>query len=432
MERGFRRGVVGDEFGRARPADFDAAEQVGLRARHAEQALRLEGGALAEDLLVRLEAHLGAAPVLDGAELLQLALRRAAAERHGVKLLAARHFHFQLLGQRVDHRHADAVQAAGGVVDLGVEFAARVQGGHDHFEGGLGLELGVRIDRNAPAVVGDGEKTAGLELHLDPGGVAGHRFVHGVVDHLGEQVMQRLLVGAADVHARPAPHRLEAFEHLDVGGGIAVRTLRLAYERRAPRVCLSLLAALPGPTRLQAPGRRRALGTSSAFGTSSRLACGFGGGASALARFELSDLPNRSRKAPRRKADMDVTRCWREVYPDATPHANSHALANPLEARAGLRWHGMAAVASVAHRQRALNASSGTLSSPMKNEPEAIVARTPGLAAARKLPARRHNRRKADQAKRRNRQANARQDRRADRESSRVAREHKRKQPNRR
>ena len=49
----------------------------------------------------------------------------------------------------------------------------------------------------------------------------GQRLVHGVVDHLGEQVMQRLLVGAADIHAGPAAHRLQAFQHLDVGGGIA-------------------------------------------------------------------------------------------------------------------------------------------------------------------------------------------------------------------
>ena len=38
----------------------------------------------------------------------------------------------------------------------------------------------------------------------------------------------------------------------------------------------------------------------------------------------------------------------------------------------------MAAVASVAHRQRALNGSPGTLSFPIKNEPEGLVARTPG------------------------------------------------------
>ncbi len=47
------------------------------------------------------------------------------------------------------------------------------------------------------------------------------RLVHGVVDDFGKQMMQRLLVGAADIHAGPAAHRLEAFEHLDIPGGIA-------------------------------------------------------------------------------------------------------------------------------------------------------------------------------------------------------------------
>ena len=61
-----------------------------------------------------------------------------------------------------------------------------------------------------------------VELDLDPRGVAGDRLVHGVVDHLGEEVMHRLLVGAADVHAGTAAHWLEAFENLDVGGGVAV------------------------------------------------------------------------------------------------------------------------------------------------------------------------------------------------------------------
>ena len=58
-------------------------------------------------------------------------------------------------------------------------------------------------------------KAVGLQLDLDEVGVAGERLVHGIVDHLGEQVMQRLLVGAADIHARPPAHRLEAFQHLD-------------------------------------------------------------------------------------------------------------------------------------------------------------------------------------------------------------------------
>ena len=60
-----------------------------------------------------------------------------------------------------------------------------------------------------------------VELDLDKVGVAGDRLVHGVVDDLGEEVMQRLLVGAADIHAGPAADRLQPLQHLDVGGGVA-------------------------------------------------------------------------------------------------------------------------------------------------------------------------------------------------------------------
>ena len=79
----------------------------------------------------------------------------------------------------------------------------------------------MRVDRNAAAVVGDGQESVGLEFDIDEVRVSGQRLVHGVVDDFGEQMMQRLLVGAADIHAGPAAHRLEAFEHLDVAGGVA-------------------------------------------------------------------------------------------------------------------------------------------------------------------------------------------------------------------
>ncbi len=168
-----------------------------------------------------MEAHLGAAAVRRLAGILQLALRLAALERHPVELLAARDLDLHAVGQRVRHRHADAVQAARGLVDLGVELAAGVQRAHDHFERRLVLELRMRIDRDAAAVVGDADEAVGFHLHLDEGRVAGQRLVHRVVDHFGEQVMQRLLVGAADIHAGPAAHRLEPLQHLDVLGGVA-------------------------------------------------------------------------------------------------------------------------------------------------------------------------------------------------------------------
>ena len=93
----------------------------------------------------------------------------------------------------------------------------------------------MRLDRNAAAVVGHGDEAVGLHLDFDIGRVAGHRLVHGVVDHLGEQVMHRLLVGAADIHARPAAHRLQALQHLDVLRAVFLRRLRLARLAAAAR-----------------------------------------------------------------------------------------------------------------------------------------------------------------------------------------------------
>src|SRR6185369_5703757 len=120
------------QFRIAAPADLDAAEQIGLGARHLEQTLRLEGRLAAEDIAVRLEADAGAAAVVDLAEVLQLALGLAALETHPVKLLAP--CDLEPRGKCIDHGNADAMQAARGLVDLGVEFAARMQRAHDDFE----------------------------------------------------------------------------------------------------------------------------------------------------------------------------------------------------------------------------------------------------------------------------------------------------------
>ena len=59
-----------------------------------------------------------------------------------------------------------------------------------------------------------------LELDLDPGGMAGDRLVHGIVEQFGHQVVHGPLVGAADIHAGAAAHRLQPLQHLDRGGVI--------------------------------------------------------------------------------------------------------------------------------------------------------------------------------------------------------------------
>ncbi len=65
------------------------------------------------------------------------------------------------------------------------------------------------IDGDAAAVVGHGEEAVSLEVDFDAGRMARHRLVHGVVQHLGEEVVHRLLVGAADIHAGAPAHGLE-------------------------------------------------------------------------------------------------------------------------------------------------------------------------------------------------------------------------------
>ena len=222
-----------EQLGRAAPADFDAAEQIGLRARHLEQALRLEGRLRTENIGIGLEADFGAAAVVDLAEVFELALGMAALEIHPIELLAAGDFDLEPRRQRVHHGNADAVQTAGSLVDLGIEFAAGVQRAHDDFERRLLRKLRMRVDGNAAAVVGDGEEAVGIQLDLDEIGVAGQRLVHRVVDHLGEEMVQRLLVGAADIHARPAPDRLQTLQHLDVGRGVAGLGARGDFQRRA-------------------------------------------------------------------------------------------------------------------------------------------------------------------------------------------------------
>ena len=76
--------------------------------------------------------------------------------------------------------------------------------------------------RHAAAIVADGQPVAPLEVEIDAVRVAGHGLVHRIVEDLGGQMVQRALVGAADIHAGAVPDRLQPFENLDIGGIISV------------------------------------------------------------------------------------------------------------------------------------------------------------------------------------------------------------------
>ena len=218
----FRRrlALAGDEGRVTAPANLDAAEEVRLGTRHAVKALRAEPGAGAEYFGIGAEGNLGAAPIAHRALGFQGAGRLAARVGLGPQLAVSRHLDVESLGERVDHRKPDPVQAAGGAVRVAAKLAARVKHGHDHLKGGFLLEFGMRIDGNAAAVVGDRYRVVGGEGDLDVGGMAGHRFVHGVVEDLRRQVVESVFIGAADVHAGAPAHRFEAFQDFDVAGRV--------------------------------------------------------------------------------------------------------------------------------------------------------------------------------------------------------------------
>ena len=154
---------------------------------------------------------------------LELALRRAADVVLRPDVAVAADLDVELLRQRVDHRHADAVQAAGHLVAAAVaELAAGVQHGEDDLDGRQALLLHDR-HRDAAAVVTHGDRAVGVDRHIDRIAVARQGLVDGVVDDLVDEVMQPTVARGPDVHARALPDGLQTLEDGDVLGVVAAR-----------------------------------------------------------------------------------------------------------------------------------------------------------------------------------------------------------------
>jgi hypothetical protein len=102
------------------------------------------------------------------------------------------------------------VETTGDLVaaSLFIELSTRVQGRKDDLHSGLSGSLD-DIDGDPASVVRDPAPTVGEELDDDPVAIPGHRFIHGVVHDLVDEVMETSDAGGADVHPRPFPDRVE-------------------------------------------------------------------------------------------------------------------------------------------------------------------------------------------------------------------------------
>ena len=133
-----------------------------------------------------------------------------------------------VLGERVDHRRADAVQTAGNLVAAAAELAARVQDGHDDLKGAH-LALGVLGHGDAAAVVDNRHRVVEVHGDVDAVAEARHRLVDRVVNNLPHQVVQAHRTGGADVHAGALAHRLQTLKDLNVFGTVGGCFVRHGY-----------------------------------------------------------------------------------------------------------------------------------------------------------------------------------------------------------
>uniref|UniRef100_A0A0N4ZJK4 Phenol hydroxylase n=1 Tax=Parastrongyloides trichosuri TaxID=131310 RepID=A0A0N4ZJK4_PARTI len=137
----------------------------------------------------------------------------AALEAHAVLLAVAIDDQLQPVRQGVDHRDADAVQAAGHLVGVLVELAAGVQLGEDQLDARHAL-FGVDVHGHAATVVGHGDRTVLVQGDGDQCCMAGEGFVDGVVDHLEDHVVQAgAVIRIADIHARALTNCVQTFQH---------------------------------------------------------------------------------------------------------------------------------------------------------------------------------------------------------------------------
>ena len=164
-----------------------------------------------------------------------------------VGLAAAAHFGPHLLRQGVDDGRADAVEAAGDLVDLSAELAAGVQEGHDRLQGGFAGLL-VDVDRDAAAVIPDGDVAVGVEDDFDVVAEAGHAFVDGVVGDSRRPGGGGRAGRCCRCTCRGAGARLRGRRGPGYRGrciGLAHATMRARSCRPGAVVCL-LLSLFPG------------------------------------------------------------------------------------------------------------------------------------------------------------------------------------------
>ena len=172
-------------------------------------------GGLFKNQRIRQKAHGGtcAAGILALSHICQLSHSLAALKALEIPVSLAVYLYLQPNGQRVHHRGAHAVQAAGYLVPAAAEFAAGMQNGENHRDcRKTGLLL--HPHRDTAAVVLDPDDIAVLDDHVDFIAVTGQSLINRIVHNLVYQMMQPFRSGGSDIHTGAFAYCFQSFQYL--------------------------------------------------------------------------------------------------------------------------------------------------------------------------------------------------------------------------
>ena len=128
------------------------------------------------------------------------------------------YLYLHVLTEGIYHGNAYAMKAAGNLVAITAELAPGMEHRQNNLHGRLAGFM--QVNRNAAAIIGNGDAVVLMNHHVDIRAVACQRLIYGIVHHLVDKVMESPFRGAADVHARTLPDCLQPFQNLNLLGTV--------------------------------------------------------------------------------------------------------------------------------------------------------------------------------------------------------------------
>jgi len=104
------------------------------------------------------------------------------------------------------------MQAAGNLIHIAVELAARMQHGQRDLRGRTFLSA-VQRSGYSPAIVDDGNTVVNMDKNIDVLAETCHGLVDAVVNDLIDEMMQADAASAANIHGRTLSHCLKTLKH---------------------------------------------------------------------------------------------------------------------------------------------------------------------------------------------------------------------------